>query len=564
MQVLKASNMKIRTKLRIILYSLTILIVGIIVNNFIAFQKLSGDSTAINLSGSERMRSFKLSYMTNLYINESDSTKKSALKEEIVKEINTFDKILLGLEKGDKDLNLIAISEKSSIEKLAIIKTNWGKMKDSYNNIINSEDKSQQKNSITFINENVGGVVKDVNELVNFLDKASAKKVKISKIISINFLLISILVISLSFIMIRKSIINPIENIKDKMKNIADGEGDLTNRINISTKDEIGELAFWFNSFINNIHGIVTKVINTAEGATETSRQVSEIAFQSGQASETIAFAAQQVSEGSNIQTSEIENLFSKVEAMTDEIKEINTIVNEVVHNSQKSEQEAQKGNSKIIETKDQLDLLRDTINDMDTKMTVLYNNSNEISKIVELINNISSQTNLLALNASIEAARAGEMGRGFAVVADEVRKLSEETEGATKQIIPFVKAVQENVGSVQNNMKTVVKELDKEFMVLNETVDTLEVILDGSSSTVEGINNANEIIMDIDKNFKRIKEVFEGIMNVTVQNSDSMENVAASVQEQSASTEEIFASISNLSEMISNLHDMVSGFKVS
>jgi len=112
--------------------------------------------------------------------------------------------------------------------------------------------------------------------------------------------------------------------------------------------------------------------------------------------------------------------------------------------------------------------------------------------------------------------------------------------------------------------MKTVVKELDKEFMVLNETVDTLEVILDGSSSTVEGINNANEIIMDIDKNFKRIKEVFEGIMNVTVQNSDSMENVAASVQEQSASTEEIFASISNLSEMISNLHDMVSGFKVS
>jgi len=114
--------MKIRTKLRIILYSLTILIVGIIVNNFIAFQKLSGDSTAINLSGSERMRSFKLSYMTNLYINESDSTKKSALKEEIVKEINTFDKILLGLEKGDKDLNLIAISEKSSIEKLAISK----------------------------------------------------------------------------------------------------------------------------------------------------------------------------------------------------------------------------------------------------------------------------------------------------------------------------------------------------------------------------------------------------------------------------------------------------------
>ncbi|WP_315119159.1 methyl-accepting chemotaxis protein [uncultured Clostridium sp.] len=556
-------TMKIKTKLFLVLTLVTAFILSIIATNFYTLSKLNGDAPAINLSGSERMRSYKLAYFTDLYIKETDSTKKSQLKEDILKEINTFDKILIGLEKGDNELNLIPAKDEYSIEKLSSINTKWSKMKETYNSIINTEDINLQRNNSQYISKNVNDIVGEINELVNNLDTISAKKVTFSKSISIVFFLIAVGIFLFIFTFIINTIITPIENIKNNMKDIANGEGDLTKRILIKRKDEIGELALWFNSFVENIHNIVANVVITTKGTKETSEQISAIAVQNSEATETISFSAQSVSSGSNTQTNEIENLFSKIEELTTKIKEINIIIKNVVGNSKQSEQEAMNGNTKIEETKKQLDLVRETINEMDEKMTLLDTNSKEISKIIELITNISSQTNLLALNASIEAARAGELGKGFAVVAEEVRKLADETEDATKQIVPFIKEVQGNVYSIKNNMGELTKELDEEFTVLNETINTLHIILEGSENTVLGVDNAKDIMMDLDNNLENIKEIFIGIMNITRENSANMQNVAAAVEEQSVSSEEISSSISNLFSMILDLHNKVSGFRV-
>ncbi|MBU5485733.1 methyl-accepting chemotaxis protein [Clostridium sp. MSJ-11] len=563
MKDINKGTMKIKTKLFLVLILVTALILSIIATNFYTLSKLNGDAAAINLSGSERMRSYKLAYITNLYIYETDSTKKSQLKEDILKEINTFDKILIGLEKGDKELNLIPVQDEHSIEKLNSINSKWSKMKETYNSIINTEDINLQKNNSQYIIENVNDVVGEVNELVNNLDDISAKKVTFSKNISIVFFLLALGILLFIFRFIINTIIMPIENIKNNMKDIASGEGDLTKRILIKSNDEIGELALWFNSFVENIHTIVSNVVITTKNTKETSEQISAIAIQNTEATETISLSAQSVSTGSNTQTNEVENLFSKVEEVTNEIKEINTIIKNVAGNSKQSEQEALNGNDKIVETKEQLDLVRETINEMDGKMTLLDTNSKEISKIIELITNISSQTNLLALNASIEAARAGELGKGFAVVAEEVRKLADETEDAARQIVPFIKEVQGNVYSIKDNMLEVIKELDKEFAVLNETIDTLHVILEGSKNTALGIDSAKGIMMNLDNNLENIKEIFIDIMNITRENSANMQNVAAAAEEQSASSEEMSSSIDNLFSMILDLHNKVSGFRV-
>ena len=552
---------KIRTKLNLILTLLTALIIAIIVNNFFTFESLSGDATSINLAGSERMRSFKLSYLANLYISEKDFVKKEAAKETIKAEIVTFDNILKGLVNGDKDLKLVKTEDKESLNKISSIKTKWEEMRQSYNNISSSKDDNSI--DIKFVNDNIADLVKEINDLVTHLDVVSTDKVSMSKNISILILIISIFIVFLSFIMIRKSILKPIDNIKNRMKDIADGDGDLTSRININSRDEIGELASLFNSFVSNIHKIVTNVIHTAESSKDTSKQIAQISFQSGQATEIIASSAQEVAEGSEVQTREIEDLFKKVEVMTGKISDINYIVKMVVGSSKTSQNEAQNGNVKIEETKFQLENLKLTINEMNSKMDLLDHNSNEISKIVELINNISSQTNLLALNASIEAARAGEMGRGFAIVANEVKKLSVETEYATKKILPFIKEVQSSVGSVKSYMNEVISELDKEFEVLDETIKVLHIILEGSKDTVLGVNNTSDILVELNTNFNDIKSVFLNIKNVTKHNSLNMQNVAASVEEQAASTEEISASIDSLSSMVLDLHDVVSGFKV-
>ncbi|WP_055668366.1 methyl-accepting chemotaxis protein [Desnuesiella massiliensis] len=554
-------DLRISTKIKLILMFLALFLLFIIVNNFYTFNRLNGDAPAINLSGSERMRSYKLSYMGNLYLDEKDDSKRAQIKDAIQKEIQSFDKILVGISKGDKELKLSPNSDKEVLKALETIDNKWNTMKSKYLDIINNS--SNQKESINYINSNVDALVKDINELVYLLDNMSTDKIELSKKVSISFFTLSIIIIILSYMLVKISIIKPIEVLKIRMRDIAEGEGDLTSRIHIKKKDEIGELAHWFNSFMENIHNIVLSVIETSKSVKDTSEQISQIAFQNGQAIETIAESAQQVSEGSDIQKQGMNDLSEDIHSISDNINKINSIVNEVVNNSEGSKDEAQKGNVKIEETKNQLEELTVTIKDIENKMIKLDDNSKEIGKVIEFITSIAEQTNLLALNASIEAARAGEHGRGFSVVAEEVRKLAEETEGATKQIVPFIEQVQSNIYYIKREMNKVNDELNKEFNVLNESIEVLHNILVKSNDTVIGIDSVREIINALNYKFNDTKEASNRIMSITSNNSQSLQSVAAAVEEQSASTEEISASIADLFSMISELYKKVSRFKV-
>lgn len=555
--------MKIDRKIKLILILLSAMLLFIIGINFITFNNLKGDAPAINLSGSERMRSYKLSYMINLYKEENSLEKKSLLQKNIIDEIKTFENILNGLENGNAELKLLPAKDSLVIEKLQKINSQWKALKTNYEKVLNSSNIEDQNQGLQFINGNVDQIVKDVNEVVALLDSASSKKVVLAEQISLAFFIISIIIAILSQLIARKSIIKPLHSLTAMMKDIASGQEDLTKRIEINSKDEIGELAKWFNVFVDNIHKIIISVSEISENVSNTSSQISEVSHQNGQATENIAMAAQEVSEGSFEQTSQVDVLFEKVNHLARRIENISDIIEKVLNNSEETESNAISGNNKIEKSAEQLRILSDIINDVSYKMDNLEKSSDEIGKIVDMITTISSQTNLLALNASIEAARAGEHGRGFSVVAEEVRKLAEQTDEATNQIVPIIKNIQNETYVAKDKMGKTLDELKNEVILMEESGDSLNNIVLNAKNTYLGVKNINNINTEINHEFDIIKTTAENISNVVKKNSDNSQSVAAAVEQQTASVEEISASVATLSEMASQMHLKVAHFKV-
>ncbi len=350
------------------------------------------------------------------------------------------------------------------------------------------------------------------------------------------------------FVIVEK-IVKPLRACTALLKDIAQGEGDLTNRLPISTKDEVGELAKWFNTFVEKIQKIISQIASTTEtlsGSSEelsaSSTQIASSAEEMTAQSNSVASSAEQATANVNNVSAAAEEMSSGVATVATAIEEMSTSLNEVARNCQKESKIASSANNQARDTQE--------------LMIQLGASAKEIGKVVEVINDIADQTNLLALNATIEAASAGEAGKGFAVVANEVKELAKQTAQATEEIGRQVEAMQSVTnGAVEaiTKISGVIEEINTISQTIVSSVEEQSATINEIAKTVSGADTAaGEIARNVGESAKGLGEISSNIAGV---------NVAA--RETSNGVQQIRASAGELSKMATSLRSIVAQFKV-
>ena len=299
-----------------------------------------------------------------------------------------------------------------------------------------------------------------------------------------------------------RSILHPIASMTEVLRNIAQGEGDLTQRLPITNNDEIGEACRLFNTFVEKLQGIIGQVAQTAREVTRSTAQLSATSGELAQATEEMSAKAGYLATAS--------------EEMAATITDIAQNCNLAADNSNQANTAAVTG-ARVVESTI-AGMRRIAANTKLSASTVssLGVCSEQIGEIVATIEDIADQTNLLALNAAIEAARAGEQGRGFAVVADEVRALAERTTTATKEIGGMIRNIQ------------------------SETRKAVSVMEEGVAEVGKGTEDAA-------KSGEALLEIIEKINNVAMQVSQ----VATAAEQQNATTTEITDNILQMTRVV-------------
>jgi len=268
---------------------------------------------------------------------------------------------------------------------------------------------------------------------------------------------------------IQSKVVLPLRNLADRLHDIAQGEGDLTRRIEIHGNNEIDEVGVWFNDFIGRVEDIV--------------RRVGDHARTLGSAATELARTAQETATQANQQQDQAARISVTMNEMSTAINEISQTTQSAAVDARKAEESAVAGGQTVETTVKAIQQLLTANQQTSTRIEELGRSSNAIGKIVSVINEIAEQTNLLALNASIEAARAGEHGRGFAVVAGEVRRLAERTSAATKEIDVTVRGIQDGTHVAVEAMRSSMGHVESGVASANSAGEALTSIISGSVS---------------------------------------------------------------------------------
>ena len=370
-----------------------------------------------------------------------------------------------------------------------------------------------------------------------------------------------LLIMSIVVFLISASITKPIEMLNRAAAQVA--AGDLTNRVKISSKDEVGQLADSFNTMTDNIKALVEEINNLSHTVSSYADQMTTSSHQAVTISEQMADAVSDLAKGADTQAQSVQEGLNKIMQLGENLK---VIVENTNNASEASDQvheligEGMKAvslqNKKVAENTNAGHNVASAIKSLDEK-------SKQIGEIVEVISSISNQTNLLALNAAIEAARAGEQGRGFAVVSDEVRKLAEQSSAATGKISNLIEEIKQGT-------ENAVKEVETSELIIKDqetSVADVKRIFEIIASSVEQMRvkfvEVTKGTKNIDTETAEINEVISKLAVIAEGYAANSEEVAASTEEQVATLQEISANTNNLAEMAAKLKTSLEKFKI-
>jgi methyl-accepting chemotaxis protein len=297
----------------------------------------------------------------------------------------------------------------------------------------------------------------------------------------------------------------PILGVAAMLKDIASGEGDLTRRLEYAKQDELGELASWFNRFLDKLQPIIADVKRSVQDARSTADQS--------------ALIASQTSDGMQQQYREVDQVATAFQEMSATAQDVAHNAAQAAEAARTADQASHEGMSVIGKTTSTIELLANEMNVAMEEVEGLANSSEKIGSVLEVIRSIAEQTNLLALNAAIEAARAGEAGRGFAVVADEVRNLAKRTQDSVEEIRQVIEGLQKGTKEVVSTMHSShrqaqdsVEQVEQAVAVLNRISQAVSVITDMNLQIASAAEEQSSVAEEINRNVASIRDVTESI----------------------------------------------------
>ena len=328
----------------------------------------------------------------------------------------------------------------------------------------------------------------------------------------------------------------PMKEITARMKDVADGEGDLTLRMRARHTDELGVLGKWFNLFMERMNSTIL--------------EVNQASLDVAAASTEIAAASEQMAQGMGEQTNQINQISAAIEEMSASVSEVASKSSEAARSAEESGQLAGRGGEVVGQTVKGMTAINEAVASGAESVTELGKRSEQIGEIVSVITDIADQTNLLALNAAIEAARAGEHGRGFAVVADEVRKLADRTTKATDEIISSIRAIREDTEQAITRMNSGTEQVNQGVSYANEAGQSLGQIVRSAQSVAALINS--------------IAAATEEQSSVANEISLNTESITRTIAETNSGAEQAALAANELSQKAEQLRVLVGGFKTT
>lgn len=321
---------------------------------------------------------------------------------------------------------------------------------------------------------------------------------------SVTILLITVVAILISiglFAVFLKMIIASISALRDQLDNIAQGEGDLTQRIPVEMDDDLGKLAKSFNLILENLQSMIGSI--------------QQLTRELGTGASDLARAAKDNNDGVTRQTDSISMVATAINEMQSAIEEVAGNASRAAEITREAEEKGKNGARIIRSSSEQVHRLAAQISKAVEVIRKLSDDSDNITSVLDVIRGIAEQTNLLALNAAIEAARAGEQGRGFAVVADEVRTLAQRTGQSTEDIQTMITTLQTGVADIVSVMETGSKEASETEKLATDAESELKAILeamaniaDVNTSVASATEEQTQVVDEINRSITEINDL--------------------------------------------------------
>ncbi|WP_340012369.1 methyl-accepting chemotaxis protein [Paenibacillus sp. FSL H7-0690] len=364
-------------------------------------------------------------------------------------------------------------------------------------------------------------------------------------------------------LLISGRIIKPLRDVNTQLKEIADGDADLTRKLSVRSKDEIGELAFNFNKMTDNLGTMIEQVKLSANSLANSSTKLRSDSGVTAGATERISDIMGEVASGTARQMNDLQTNTITISEISLGIGQIAASVQDISEASHRSAAFAITGDESLQAAGQQMESINRSIQSLSQQVQGFVNRSQEIGSIVGVIKGIASQTNMLALNATIEAARAGEQGRGFAVVADQVRKLAEQSAESANQIAEMATGIQSEADDAMKVMMSSMREVKGGTEIIEEAGRSFGEIRLSIDSLAEQVQEVSGAVEEITAAADEIVESIRNVTQISETTAASTQHVSAASQEQMASVEQIASSASELSTMAHGLQGLVARFNV-